>query len=149
MKFYLDTSVFGGVFDKEFEKPTHELLNFIENRGVKIVYSGILGEELRLAPEHIKARATNILLKAEYIEVITEEMLYLAGMYIKAGALTEKSANDALHIAVATISGATAIISWNFKHMANFIKVQQYNTVNLQEGYRMINIHSPLQIIGN
>jgi hypothetical protein len=90
--------------------------------------------------------ATNNLLKAEYID-ITEEMLQLADLYIKEGALTEKSINDARHIAIATISGVSAIISWNFKHMANFMKIQQYNSINLQEGYRMISIHTPMEII--
>jgi predicted nucleic acid-binding protein len=137
----------GGLFDKEFEKPTHALFDFIENKRIKIIYSDILEEELELAPEHIKLKATNILLKAEYIEVITEEMIDLARTYMKVGTLTEKSANDALHIAVAIIAGASAIITWNFKHMANFIKIQQYNAINLQEGYRMINIHSPMEII--
>jgi hypothetical protein len=122
------------------------MFDFIEKRQIKIIYSDILGEELELAPEHVRLKATDILLKAEHIEVITEEMSNLARMYTKAGALTEKSANDALHIAIATISGASAVISWNFKHMANFIKIQQYNIINLQEGYRMINIYSPMQI---
>lgn len=149
MKFYLDTSIFGGLFDKEFEKQTHALFDFIENKNIKIIYSDILEEELELAPEHVKIKANNILLKAERIETITEEMLGLARTYMKVGALTEKSANDSLHIAVATISGASAIISWNFKHMANFIKIQQYNAINLQEEYRMINIHSPMEIIEN
>jgi hypothetical protein len=55
--------------------------------------------------------------------------------------------NDAGHIAVATIARASAIISWNFKHMANFVKIQQYNAINLQAGYRMISTHTPLEII--
>jgi predicted nucleic acid-binding protein len=146
MKFYLDTSIFGGLFDKEFQYSTQKMFDFIEKRRIKIVYSDILGEELELAPEHVRLKAADILLKAEHIEVITEEMLELARMYTKMGALTEKSADDALHIAIATISGASAVISWNFKHMSNFTKIQQYNTINLQEGYRMINIYSPMQI---
>ena len=124
MNFYLDTSVFGGLFDKEFEKPTYALFNFIEEKHIKVIYLDILRQELELAPKHIRLEAIKTLLKAEYIEIITEEMIDLAGMYIKVGALTEKSINDALHIAIATIAGATAIISWNFKHMANFIKIQ-------------------------
>jgi len=75
-------------------------------------------------------------------------MLELAALYIKEGALTEKSLNDTQHIAIATISGVSAIISWNFKHMANFMKIRQYNSINLREGYRMINIHTPREIIG-
>jgi hypothetical protein len=149
MKLYLDTSVFGGLFDKEFKRPNQALFNFIEEKHLKIIYSDVLGEELGLAPRHIKLKADEFLLKAEYIGPITKEMLYLAGIYVKVGALTEKSINDARHIATATIAGATAIVTWNFKHMANFVKIRQYNAINLQEGYNMINIHSPMEITEN
>ena len=148
MKFYLDTSIFGGLFDKEFEKPTHELFDFIENKGIKILYSEILEGELKSAPQNIRLVASERLLKAEYIQM-NEEMIELAGMYIKEGALTENSINDAQHIAIATISGASAVISWNFKHMVNFIRIRQYNAINLQQGYSIISIHTPIEIIEN
>jgi hypothetical protein len=74
-------------------------------------------------------------------------MLDLAEVYIKEGALTKRSINDARHIAIATIAGASAIITWNFKHMANFMRVEQYNSINLHQGYTRINIYSPMGII--
>jgi predicted nucleic acid-binding protein len=137
MRFYLDTSIFGGLLDQEFKNPTRALFDFIKTKRIKIIYSDILEKELELAPKNVKLLATNKLVQAECID-ITEEMLELAKMYIKEGALTQKSINDARHIAIATIAGASAIITWNFKHMANFIKIQQYNAINLREGYRMI-----------
>jgi predicted nucleic acid-binding protein len=139
MRFYLDTSIFGGLFDQEFKKPTRALFDFIKTKRIKIIYSDILEKELELAPKSVKLLATNKLVQAECID-ITEEMLDLAKMHIKEGALTQKSINDARHIAIATIAGASAIITWNFKHMANFIKIQQYNAINLREGYRMIRV---------
>jgi hypothetical protein len=39
------------------------------------------------------------LLKAEYIK-LNEEMIKLAGIYIREGALTERSIDDAQHIAI-------------------------------------------------
>lgn len=134
---------------KSLKNQLTRYLIFIENRRIKIIYSDILEEELDLAPEHVKLKATKTLLKAAYIKAITEEMVDLARMYMQVGTLTEKSFNDALHIAIATIAGTSAVISWNFKHMANFIRIQPYNAINLQAGYRMINIHSPMEIIEN
>jgi hypothetical protein len=90
--------------------------------------------------------ANERLLKAEYIK-LDEEMIELAGIYIKEGALTKKSINDARHIAIATISGASAIVSWNFKHMVNFIRIRQYDAINLLQGYGTIRIHTPIEII--
>ena len=99
MKFYLDTSVFGGLFDKQFQEPTQKLFDFIEDKGIKIIYSDTLEDELKLAPEEIRLIANKKLLKAEYIK-LNEEMIELAAIYIKEGALTEKSINDAEHIAI-------------------------------------------------
>lgn len=147
MKFYLDTSIFGGFFDKEFEGPTRELFNFIEDNNIEILYSPIVEEELELAPTVVKLLADQFLANALYIK-ITEEMVNLSRLYLQEGALTNRSANDARHIAIATIAGADAIITWNFKHMANFIKIQQYNSINLNQKYKMINIYTPRQVTG-
>jgi predicted nucleic acid-binding protein len=145
MKFYLDTSVFGGFFDKEFQEPTRKLFKFIKDNNVKLLYSDVIEEELELAPQAVKLVASQLLINSLYI-ARTDEMTNLSQVYLKEGALTAKSANDALHIAIATISGATAVISWNFKHMVNFIRIRQYNSINLREGYGLINIHTPQEI---
>jgi predicted nucleic acid-binding protein len=148
MKFYLDTSVFGGFFDKEFEEPTKELFNFIEDNNIEILYSPIVEEELELAPIVVKLLADQFLASALYIN-ITKEMENLSQLYVYEGALTNKSASDASHIAIATIGGADAIVTWNFKHMANFIRIKQYNSINLSQGYKKIDIYTPRQIIGH
>jgi predicted nucleic acid-binding protein len=145
MKFYLDTSVFGGFFDKEFQEPTRKLFKFIKDNNVKLLYSDIIEEELELAPQAVKLVASQLLINSLYI-ARTDEMTNLSQVYLKEGALTAKSANDALHIAIATISGASDVISWNFKHMVNFIRIRQYNSINLREGYGLINIYTPQEI---
>ncbi len=82
----------------------------------------------------------------EYIK-LDEKMIELAGIYIKEGVLTEKSINDARHIAIATIAGASAVVSWNFKHRVNFMRIRQYDAINLRQGYGTIRIHTPIEII--
>jgi predicted nucleic acid-binding protein len=116
MKFYLDTSVFGGLFDIGFQASTRSLLTFIQDNNIKILNSDVLKEELALAPEVVKVAAGELLINSLYIDT-TEEIRRLSRVYLREGALTEKSADDALHIAIATLSGASAVVSWNFKHM--------------------------------
>lgn len=147
MKFYLDTSIFGGFFDREFKRSTKELFKFIKVNKIAILYSPVVEEELELAPAAVKLLAEKYLINAPYIK-ITEEMVNLSQLYLQEGALTDKSANDARHIAIATISRCSAIISWNFKHMTNFVKIKQYNSINLRQGYGTISIHTPRQITG-
>jgi hypothetical protein len=115
--------------------------------GYKIIHSAILAKELATAPEEVRLLASQLLIDELRVHT-TEEMTRLSQLHLKEGVLTEKSTNDALHIAVATLSGANTIISWNFKHMANFMKIRQYNAINIREGYRLITIYTPRQIVG-
>jgi predicted nucleic acid-binding protein len=53
-RYYIDTSVFGGYFDVEFEDATHQLFEKISKEGIKILYSELTENELENAPEKIK-----------------------------------------------------------------------------------------------
>ena len=71
----------------------------------------------------------------------------VAEAYIKEGALTNKSYNDALHIALATLNNCDVLASWNFKHIVNLDRIRLYNSINLRLGYRMIEIRTPREIL--
>jgi hypothetical protein len=49
----------------------------------------------------------------------TLEALALAKELIGAGALPEKAADDALHIAIAATNGVPFLLTWNCRHLAN------------------------------
>lgn len=54
MKFYLDTSVFGGYYDPEFRDHTRKLFEYIKEENTEVIYSDLLGEELEKAPEKVR-----------------------------------------------------------------------------------------------
>ena len=76
-----------------------------------------------------------------------DEAMKLAETYINEGARTNKSYNDALHIALATINLADVLSSWNFKHIVNLNRIRLYNSINLRLGYHMIEIRTPREIL--
>jgi hypothetical protein len=78
---------------------------------------------------------------------VSDEARELALSYIRHGALSEDMENDALHIALATIAEVDAMVSWNFKHVVNLGKIRVYNGVNLERGYRPIEIRTPKEVI--
>ncbi len=82
----------------------------------------------------------------EYYE-LNEEQKDLSRKYIDEGALTLKQESDAEHIAMATILKVDTLVSWNFKHMVNFFRLKQYNSINLKYGYSIIDIRTPREII--
>lgn len=81
------------------------------------------------------------------IVAVSDGALSLAEQYVQEGALTEKFISDAQHIAVATIERVDSLVSWNFKHMVNFFRIRQYNAINLKNGYPLIDIRSPREVL--
>jgi hypothetical protein len=63
--------------------------------------------------------------------------------------VTAKSETDAQHVALATVTRADAIVSWNFKHIVQFQKMKQYNQVNLSRGYGFLQIVTPKGVLSN
>jgi hypothetical protein len=56
-------------------------------------------------------------------------------------------ASDALHVALATVTHADMIVSWNFRHIVHFDKMREFNAVNVREGYGRLEILSPLEVV--
>jgi predicted nucleic acid-binding protein len=146
-RYYIDTSIFGGYFDKEFAKTTKKLFSQIERDKIIILYSELTESELIAAPEKIQSFVRNLPPeRIQYIE-ITEESIHLADEYIKDKVVGKTSRDDCIHIALATINRADVLISWNFKHIVNLDRIRGYNSVNLKLGYPIIEIRSPKEMI--
>lgn len=146
MRIYADTSVFGGVFDAEFAEPTKRLFAEIDLGRFSLVTSAIVEAEIEPAPQRIRDFFSLYEAVAE-IAQLTQETILLQQEYIKSGVVTEKSAEDALHVAIATVSRCNLIVSWNFKHIVHFDKIPKYNAVNTLHGYGQIGIFSPQEVI--
>jgi hypothetical protein len=59
------------------------------------------------------------------------------------------SRTDALHVALATVGGVDVIVSWNFKHVVNLGRIRLFNAVNLEQGYGLIEIRTPTEVLIN
>ena len=83
------------------------------------------------------------------VEVIDveENALSLVQHYKDRSVLNQRFMNDMLHIALATIAEVDVLVSWNFKHIVRLDKIRLFNSVNLQQGYKLLNIYSPREVI--
>ena len=144
---YIDTSVVGGCFDQEFEEWSLSLFSeFISGTKIMMI-SDLVVRELELAKAIVKNQINKVPLQHTHYVFIDEDVVELARIYIDEGALTKKSYEDALHIALATIHNATVLASWNFKHIVNLDKIRLYNSINLKRGYHSIEIRTPREIL--
>jgi predicted nucleic acid-binding protein len=146
-RIYIDTSVIGGYFDKEFEKDTRLFFKRIIDKDFDIYISEISNIELLPAPAHIKDLLKQIPEDCLTTLAFTSEAQELANNYLKEKILGKASLNDAYHIAIATINRIEVLISWNFKHIVNLDKIRLFNAVNLKSGYPMIDIRAPKELI--
>jgi len=145
-RIYIDTSVYGGYFDKEFEIETKPFFEKVFEKKIKILISEILELELYRAPQYIQDFFES--LPPELIERVemTKEIENLAEMYIDEKVVGKTSRADCQHIALSTVYKADVLASWNFKHIVNLERIRGYNSINFREGYQMTEIRTPKEI---
>ncbi|MDR1930236.1 MAG: hypothetical protein LBQ44_06340, partial [Treponema sp.] len=135
----------GGYFDDEFMEYTRKLFEEFKNGIYRAVISSHTIWELNNgAPDNVKENLKTIELEEHDV---TGEMLELTEKYMNEKIVSENYRSDALHIAVATVLGVDVLVSWNFKHIVNLNKI--INSVNMREGYRILEIRTPQEVIRN
>ena len=149
LRIYSDTSVIGGCLDREFSEDSTRFLKAVAKGRLVLLLSEIVLRELEGAPSQVRALLTSLPKGAVERVEITEEVLALRDAYIKAKILTSRSADDAAHVAAATIARADAIVSWNFRHIVRLDKMKAYNQINLLHGYGILTIISPKEVLAD
>ena len=146
-RLYFDTSVFGGIYDDEFNEATNILFEDVKLGRIICVYSDLSITELKNAPEKVRLFFQNLPKEhTEFVEV-SAEAFELAQKYLDDNVVGKTSADDCRHIATATLNKVDYLVSWNFKHIVNVFRIKGYNSVNLKNGYIQIEIRSPKDIV--
>lgn len=148
IRVYADTSVFGGVFDSEFEKGSVGFFDLVKRGNFQLVISALVEDELGKAPKSVRAFYEEIRDYAKLVD-LTPEAIALQRAYMEANILTSQWEQDAQHVALASVAECAIIISWNFRHIVNFRKISLYNAVNMSLNYKTIAIHSPMEVIAD
>jgi len=123
-RFYLDTSVFGGVFDEEFDEFSLQLFERIKLGKIICLYSELTESELLKAPKKIRMYFKELPKECMEKVEITDEILALATKYINEKVVGKTSFDDCIHIATATYHKADILVSWNFKHIVNVYRIR-------------------------
>ena len=146
MKVYVDTSVFGGFFDREFSEPSKVFFNEVKKQKFTLVTSAAVQAEIKPSPENVRKLFDEMITMAD-MAYVDSAALTLQDSYLKEGIVTANSSDDALHVALAKTAKCDLIVSWNFKHIVHFEKIPKYNAVNILQGYGKIGIFSLLEVI--
>ena len=147
IKVYVDTSVFGGYFDAEFEEWSNKVIEEFK-AGLKIlIISDLTLKELEEAPANVLNLVEEIPEEHKEYVILNDESRELARHYIEEGVVSEGYLVDAQHIAIATINRVDVLVSWNFRHIVNLTRIRLYNSVNLKYGYLLLEIRSPREVL--
>lgn len=142
--------MFNYYFEKEREAHTDtvKLFEEIKEKKYEAFTSMYAINELEKAPAE-KAQKMKTLISEFDITILegSEEAATLAELYQKQGIIPPNSTIDAQHIAVASINDMDMIISLNFRHIVRKKTVTMTGLVNINMGYKPIEIHSPMEVV--
>ena len=146
---YVDASVVGGCEDDEFSEHSVRLMECFVRGDFILVVSDLTVQELAAAPDEVREHLASV--PEAHIETLQldAESRELAKAYIAAGVITAKMQADAQHIAIATVARVDVLVSWNFKHVVNLSRIHGYNSVNLREGYPILEIRAPREVLSD
>lgn len=144
---YLDTSVIGGCFDPEFSPWSQSLTEDFRLGRYRPVVSEVVAAEIAASPQRVQQQYAEIaaLPGAEFL-LLDAEVVELAEAYQDRGIVSSKYYDDGTHIALATRAEVDVLVSWNFKHIVHLEKIRLFNAVNLERGYKPLQIYSPREV---
>ena len=147
IKVYVDTSVFGGCFDAEFDEWSNKLIEEFKLGFKVLLISDLTFKELEGAPADVKNLVGEIPGEHKEYVILNDDARDLARHYIEESVVSEGYLVDAQHIAIATVNRVDVLVSWNFRHIVNLTKIKLYNSVNLKYGYSLLEIRSPREVL--
>ena len=153
LKLYIETSTWNFIFAEDSPEKTAVTKEFFDlvRKGIYQVYiSEVVQAEIHRAPEVIKNKLLGLIeeIKPVVLE-LKKEAEDLADIYVQRKIIPDKKVEDALHVAVATLEELDAVVTWNYKHLANIRKAELFFSVNLEQGFhKRVEIVTPWEVIG-
>ncbi|MBN2425454.1 MAG: type II toxin-antitoxin system VapC family toxin [Calditrichaceae bacterium] len=136
----------GGCLDSEFSLWSNGLFEDFKLGIYVPVISEIVVAEIAQAPDTVIKKYSELLDYNLIILELSNEVIDLANSYLAKKILSENFLDDARHIAFASVYEVDLLVSWNFKHIVHYDKIRMFNSVNLENGYKPINIYSPREV---
>jgi len=151
IKLYLDTSIPSAYYDSS--KPVRQLVTqkWFENKASSYdLYTSITAiEEIDEIGNIVKRHNVRDLILGYDVKLLelSEESVDLAEEYMRNGAVPRSEPEDAYHVAIASVNRLDALASWNYKHIVSMNPIRKIHEINMQHGYRIIEIGS-LELFG-
>ncbi|MBN2312444.1 MAG: hypothetical protein JXM79_00855 [Sedimentisphaerales bacterium] len=153
LRLYLDSSIFGWSSNRRNPGRFAEvnlLLNQIAEGKFIGAYSWVTQQEIESAPNHIAKKLWHQVEISKLIAVklnLKTQATQLAETYCNRKIVPSDFKADALHIAIATLWKADALVSYNFQHIVNLEIMVAVNRVNKELDLNEIFLCQPQEVI--
>ena len=146
LRIFIDTSVFGGIFDPEFDADTRTFFAAVDAGRFQLVVSDLDVRETVPAPDNVRQFFYTYLPEIELLRD-SLEVQRLTDIYLREGIVTPKYRTDASHVAYSTVYACAGLVSWNFTHIVHEEKARLFNVANVAQGYPPQFIATPKEIL--
>lgn len=145
---YLDTSVASAYYDGRAKERQEATIKFWKEvlPNYKVYISEITVEELGDTKDETVRKKLKELIKGFKVMKANKRIRELARAYVKNRIFSEKYIDDALHTAMVSYYEISYLVSWNYEHLVKVRTRRLVNSVNILEGYKEIEIVSPLEL---
>ena len=151
---YIETSIIGYLSARSSNNLTlmahrEATLNWWDNRRSQftlyisqVVLDGVARGDREVATQRLELLRNFPLLE------IDQSVQNLASQFLSKSNLPAKAADDALHIAAATVYGLDYLLTWNCKHIANAQIQKKLLQISFDAGYELPTICTPYELMG-
>ena len=151
---YIETSIIGYLSARSSNNLTlmahrEATLNWWDNRRSQftLYISQVVLDEVARGDREVATQRLEILRNFPLLE-IDQSVQNLASQFLSKSNLPAKAADDALHIAAATVYGLDYLLTWNCKHIANAQIQKKLLQISLDAGYELPTICTPYELMG-
>ena len=148
LRVFVDTSVFGGLFDPEFDADTRTFFDAVDAGRYKIAISDQVYQEIIPAPPDVRNFFYTYLPEIDLLKD-SLEIQRLTDLYLRDAIVTPKYRADASYVAYATVHSCAGLVSWNFTHIVHEGKSRLFNVANASQGYPALFIADPKEILNH
>ena len=146
LRVYIETSVWSFAFAEDVPDYRADTLAFFDRcrAGMFETYvSDVVLEEIEQAAEPLRTHLLD-LVRAVHPTLIgfSRTGATLADAFVQARVVPSGKPEDARHVAAAFEQRLDVLVSWNFRHIANVRRAEQFNAVAVLCGH-----HHPLRIV--
>jgi predicted nucleic acid-binding protein len=119
---------------------------WIKLKNFDVFISDLVREEISKIKDKTLREKVFALVEKFKILKLTNQAKRLGEKYVTAGIIPKQFKADAYHVAIATVNEIDFLVSWNFKHLVNIRTKRGVNLINLQNGFKTIEIVSPPEL---